>query len=160
MGFDPTRQQDLLPVPRLTDVLDQLNGYRGTLIVDCKDSRPGANRDLAILLASRGLYPSIIARHVAGPAEVKGVDQRFTVITQTVQTLDPNVDVWLASATVEVGPPRTTWADLFGDVGMYVDATHWGVAEEPLLDNGRRWGVSFVITNDIAAALAWRESQQ
>ena len=160
MGFDPARQADLLPVPRLTDVLDQLQGYGGTLIVDCKDSRPGAHRDLALLLASRGLYPSIIARHADGAAEVKAVDRRFTVITQLVQTLDPNVDVWLASATVEVAPPRTTWADLVGDVGMFVDAALWRQDERPLLDNGRRWGMHFVITNDIAAALAWRGEQQ
>ena len=156
MGYDPLAQADTQPLSRLSDVLDGLAGYRGTLIVDCKDARPGAHLALSELLAGRELYPSIIARGPAGAAEVKSVDARFTVITQQLLNTNPSVDVWLASATAEVNPVRVTLADLFGRVGMFVGDTHWRQDERTYLDNGRRWGVSFVITNDILPALAWR----
>jgi hypothetical protein len=154
MGFRPGDAPR--PLVRLEDVLDRLAGYRGIVIVDCTDVREGAHRALAQLLAARGMYVWVIARTQAGAAEVKSVSERFRTITQELQTFDPNVDDWLASATIEVDPRRTVVADLFGDVGMFVPSEHWGQDERPLLDNGRRWGISYVITNDIAAALAWR----
>ena len=144
---------------RLTEVLDALAGYRGTIIVDCKDERPGAHQALAQFLRDRGLITSVIARSAAGAAEIKGVDPRFRVIAQQMITFDPNVDVWLADAGYEVVPPRTTIADLFGELGMFVGDSHWGQDETAYLDAGRRWGVQFVITNDIAAALKWRSEQ-
>jgi hypothetical protein len=104
------------------------------------------------LLADRGLYPSIIARDRAGAAEIKAVDRRFRVITQQLDTIDPNVDVWLADAGYELTPVRTTQADMFGELGMFVGDSHWREDERPMLETGRRLGVSFVITNDIAAA--------
>ncbi len=144
---------------RLTDALDALAGYRGVIIVDCKDERPGAHRALAQLLHDRGLVTSIIARSAAGAAEVKAVDPRFRVIAQQMITFDPNVDVWLADAGYEVVPPRTTIADLFGELGMFVGDSHWGQDETAYLEAGRRWGVQFVITNDIAAAIKWRDAR-
>ena len=159
MGYDPLTQADTQSLPRLSDVLDGLAGYQGTLIVDCKDKRPGAHRELAELLAARGRYPSVIARGPQAAAEVKSVDARFTVITQELDTINPNVDVWLASATNQVTPVPATVADLFGRIGMFVGDDHWRRDERPYLDNGRRWGMSFVITNDIDGALAWRAAQ-
>ena len=47
-------------------------------------------------------------------------------------TFDPNVDVWLADAGYEVSPPRTTIADLFGELGMFVGDSHWGEDERAL----------------------------
>jgi Glycerophosphoryl diester phosphodiesterase family len=158
MGYDPLTQADAQPLPQLSDVLDALEGYAGTLIVDCKDKRPGAHRELAAYLAGRGLYPSIIARGPEAAAEVKSVDERLTVITQQLTDYDANVDTWLASATAQVTPVPATVADLFGSIGMFVGDDFWRQDERPYLDNGRRWGASFVITNDIQAALAWRAS--
>jgi hypothetical protein len=156
MGYYPVTQPGMQPLPQLSEVLDALNGYTGTLIVDCKDARPGAHRALAEYLASRGLYPNIIARNEEGAAEIKSVDTRFTVIAQQLDTINPNIDVWLASATAQVFPVPATVQDLFGSIGMYVGDDHWREDERPYLDNGRRWGMSFVITNDLQAALAWR----
>ncbi len=159
MGYDPTTQQELLLLPRLSEVLDELAQYKGTVIVDCKDQRPGAHRNLAGYLAGRGLYVSVIARSAQAAAEVKSVDTQFTVLTQQLDTIDPNVDIWLADAAVEVSLVHATVADLFGDIGMFIGDSHWREDERPYLDNGRRWGMSFAITNDIQAALAWRGSQ-
>jgi hypothetical protein len=156
MGFRKAEDGELQPIPRLADVLDHLEGYARLLIVDCKDTRPGAHRALAAYLASRGRYPSIIARHPAGAAEVKSVDPRFRVITQQNETYDQNIDVWLADAGYQLKPPGPTIGDLFGDVGMFIGDSHWGEDERPMLDLGRRWGVSFVITNDVESALRWR----
>ena len=157
MGVSPSTQNGLQALPRLSETLDALSGYKGVIIVDCKDERPGAHRALAQYLADRGMYTSVIARSAEGAAEIKSVDTRFRVITQQSITMDPNVDVWLADASYEVSPPRTTIADMFGELGMFVGDSHWGEDERAALDNGRRWGVQFVITNDIDAALAWRD---
>ena len=123
---------------RLTDALDALAGYRGVIIVDCKDERPGAHRALAQFLRDRGLITSVIARSAEGAAEIKGVDPRFRVIAQQMITFDPNVDVWLADAGYEVVPQRTTIADLFGELGMFVGDSHWGQDERAYLEAGRR----------------------
>ena len=40
---------------------------------------------------------------------------------------------------------------------MFVGDSHWREDERPYLEAGRRWGVQFVIANDIAAAIAWRD---
>ncbi len=159
-GTGVTRAGELVPLARLDTVLDRLAGYVGTVIVDCKDGRPGAHRALATLLAARGMYPSVIAVTPRGAAEVKAVDPRFRVMTFPVQTIDPNIDAWLGVAGGNVDFLHVTGANLFGDAGMYIPSELWGQDERPLLDNGRRWGVSFVITNDIAAAIAWRETAE
>ena len=156
MGFDPARHAGMLPVLRLTEVLQVLDGYRGLLIVDCKDTRPGAAAALATALTGSGLNLAIIARSVLAASEVKGVDRRITTITQQIATWDPDVDVWLGdSKYLRVG--ETSVADLFGEVGMFMGQDLWPGDERPLLEAGRGRGVSFVITNDVSAALAWRD---
>ena len=157
MGVDPSTQNGLQSLSRLSEALDALAAYKGVIIVDCKDERPGAHRALAQYLAGRDMYMSVIARSAQGAAEIKAVSPRFRVITQQSITMDPNVDVWLADASYEVSPPRTTIADTFGELGMFVGDSHWGEDERAALENGRRWGVQFVITNNIGAALAWRD---
>ena len=104
--------------------------------MDCKDERPGAHRALAQFLRDRGLDTSVIARSAEGAAEIKAVDPRFRVITQQLITLDPNVDVWLADASYEVLPPRTTIADMFGELGMFIGDSHWGQDERAV--SGRK----------------------
>lgn len=156
MGFDPARHAGMLPVLRLTEVLQVFDGYRGLLIVDCKDTRPGAAAALATALTGSGLNLAIIARSVLAASEVKGVDRRITTITQQIATWDPDVDIWLGNSKyLRVG--ETSVADLFGEVGMFMGQDLWPGDERPLLEAGRGRGVSFVITNDVSAALAWRD---
>jgi glycerophosphoryl diester phosphodiesterase len=155
LGFRRDRDADL-GLARLDEVLPLLAGYDGLVIVDCKDRRVAGHEALASYLAERGLFTGIIARDLQGASAIKRVDSRFTTYTLGDLNWHPDVDVWLAWSEMDVHPPLTVWADLWGDLAMFVEQGYHGRAEEPLLDNGRRWGVGLVITNDVSAALTWR----
>ena len=153
-GFDPARHLHLGMV-RLDTVLDDLAGYEGTVIVDLKDKTLAAHTALAEVLTGRGRQTAyVICRTLEGASAVKAVDPRFTTILLSDAVGHPDVDVWLLDAEAGVKWPRTTLTDAAGTIGM---AFIREVDEEAALANGRRWGVAFVISNDIGRSLTWRD---
>jgi glycerophosphoryl diester phosphodiesterase len=145
-----------LHLPRLHDVLTALADYRGLLMVDVKDSDEGATASVARILVDMGRPDSfVICRSVEAATAVKRVDPRLTTVVLTNETWHPYVDATLLDAAGGVWWPRTAWADAGGVVGMYVNTRDIAQSEIPLLENGRRWAVSFVITNHIDEALEW-----
>jgi glycerophosphoryl diester phosphodiesterase len=158
LGFDPGRHSGM-PIARLDQVVDLLRDYAGVVIVDCKDPSAEGHEALARHLRAHGLDADVIARNLPGASAIKRVDPTIKVYTLGDMNWHPDVDVWLAWSEMDVHPPLTVWADLWGDLAMFVEQRYYGHDETPLLDSGRRWGVGLVITNDVAGALAWRVTE-
>jgi hypothetical protein len=47
-------------------------------------------------------------------------------------------------------------ADLFGEVGIYINEEPWPLDERIFLDQARRLGAAFVISGEVSGALRWR----
>jgi glycerophosphoryl diester phosphodiesterase len=145
-----------LHLPRFDEVLGALADYRGLVMVDVKDSDAAATASVARILVDTGRPDSfVICRSVEAATAVKQVDPGFITVVLTNETWHPDVDATLLDAAGGVWWPRTAWADAGGLVGMYANTRDIAQSEIPLLENGRRWGVSFVITNHIDEALEW-----
>jgi glycerophosphoryl diester phosphodiesterase len=153
-GFDAKRHGNVRLV-RLDTILDDLAAYQGTLIVDVKEGTADAHTAIAGVLVARGRPGSyVICRSVEGATAVKAIDSRLTTILLSDFVGHPDVDVWLLDANGQVKWPRTTFTDAAGTLGMVFISK---VDERAALENGHRWGVSFVISNDIGRSLAWRD---
>ena len=145
-----------LRIPRLDAVLGALAGYRGVVMVDVKDSDPEATASVARMLVEHSRPDSmILCQSVAAASAVKAVDRRLITVVMTNETWDPDVDATLLDAKYGVWWPRTAWADAGGLVGMFVHTQYMKESDIPMLENGRRWGVSFAIVNHIHEALEW-----
>jgi glycerophosphoryl diester phosphodiesterase len=155
LGFEPSRDADV-PLVRLADVLSELRGYRGVVIVDCKDTRTGSHGDLARLLSTQGSYPTVIARSLDLAGEIKAVNSQIPVITLQFPFADPRSDMWLRDAN-SLHPPSVIAADFAKSVGAFSAREQWPQDERPLLENAHRWGVALFISNDIRAAIDWRD---
>lgn len=153
LGYDKARHGTTIPLATLPDALDALEGYSGTVIVDCKDARPGSQGDLARLLLSRGWITTVIARSPDLADEVRAVDPRFRVITMQ---RDVPSSTWLVDANL-LDPATAVGVDLVGSFGVFSARERWPQDERPLLAFARRWGAEFFIANDVRDALAWRD---
>jgi glycerophosphoryl diester phosphodiesterase len=140
---------------RLSAVLQALGNYNGKLVIDVKEFEAASHAGIAKVLAGRP-DSYVLCRSVAGASAVKAVDENLTTIMLTNEVWHADVDVYLADAR-EV--PRwwpAIWTDAGGTLAIFVNAdTGVGLPDERLLINeGRRWGAAFVISNRIGDALA------
>jgi glycerophosphoryl diester phosphodiesterase len=149
--------QPSIHLAQLSSVLDELRSYDGKLVIDVKEDAPEAHAAIARIM--RGRPDSyVLCRSIPGASAVKAVDPGLTTILLTNDVWHPDVDVYLADAR-EV---PTWWTSILTDAGgtlaMFVNAdTGAGLPDErALIETGRRWGVAFVISNRIDAALASR----
>jgi glycerophosphoryl diester phosphodiesterase len=142
---------------RLSSVLEALAGYTGTLIIDVKVGAPEAHAAIASELQGRP-DSYVLCRSIAGASAVKAVDPELTTITLVNEVWHPDVDVFLADARFVPQWWQSISADAGGTLAMFVNLDpKAGVQNErALIEEGRRWGVAFVISNRIDDALASR----
>jgi glycerophosphoryl diester phosphodiesterase len=141
---------------RLENVLAALRDYPGTLIVDNKELAPAAHAELARLIPANSY---MICRSIDGASAAKSVSRDLTTVTLSNDVWHPDVDVWLAEAGNGDSWPQSTVTDAFGTLAVFVNLSGSRVItdERPLLDDARRWGAKFVISNHLDEALAWRD---
>jgi glycerophosphoryl diester phosphodiesterase len=135
MGF--TGQQGL-HVPRLTQALSALDGYRGLLLLDVKGG-PAEHDAVASLVAGRNAWISCL-----NEADVAAIQDR----TPTYGYPKVGADYIEANSPLD-------FSAFFQRVGVSPILPDWTGSEVAAMDRARRWGVKVYITNDLAAALAW-----
>jgi len=151
------RGQSGVHLVQLSSVLAELGSYKGRLIIDVKELEPEAHAAIARTIQGRP-DSYVLCRSVAGASAVKAVDPGLTTIMLVNEVWHPDVDVYLADARFVPQWWQSFWADAGGTLAMFVNAdTGAGLPDEmALLDEGRRWGVSFVISNRLDESLASR----
>ena len=143
---------------RLDTTLAALTDFSGSVIFDVKESDPASHAEIARIAPAGSL---VICRSVEGSAAVKREDSSLTTLMLTNEVWHPDVDVWLLEAGNDDSWPRSSLADALGTAAAFVNVeTERGRSDEiALLENARRSGIAFIISNDPGNALTWRRNQ-
>jgi len=134
--------QSGLRVPRLVDVLSELQDYEGVLMLDSKGDA-AEHAALTAMVAPLDVDARIIC---VTPADVVAVAGRMP----TYGTPGTGVDQRMLISPL----PWTAW---FWPAQVTAIYEWWTSDEREAIERARRWGVEIYITNDLTAARASRE---
>ncbi len=137
--------QSGIKVPRLTDVLQELEGYDGEVFLDAKGNAD-EHAELARLIAARGVAVRIGCYSRDDVAAVSGLLPTYggRSIGADDEILESPLPWWAWVRPPEISAIHERWTD----------------DETDAADRARRWGVKFYITNDLASVLTLQRSQR
>jgi glycerophosphoryl diester phosphodiesterase family protein len=142
-----------LHVPRLAEVLDALEAYKGIIYLDLQHAESG---DAATLLdLTNGLRVTIICRSAADAAAVKSRDDAVETLVSLSIPATSAVDGLIGDASLHASPRLMSgWTR---PLTVYVEESQFDQDEYALLRVAWASGVRAFITNHLKEALAMRD---
>ena len=126
LGYDTSHVG--LRVPRLSDVLDMLRDYEGSLIIDLQHAATGDAREVAELL--EGWPATMLVRSAADIEAIRAMDPGITVVARHWVAPDL-VDGFIMDAAAEATVGRVRGSDL--SVWVFVPEGDFGDDEASLI---------------------------